>query len=247
MSIKLCSVILLLCSSLSAQVVVVNGASFRGDQPVSAGAWASIKGTFSGVATTLASSLPLQTNLAGVKVTIDGKDAPIYYVSSAQINFLIPYSITQGLKTVQVSTGGGTQTGSVRIIGAAPGLFARSLDTPPQGAIINQDQTINSDSARAKRGEVISIYGTGTGALTRQPQDGAAPGATPILAETTSKPLVYIGGVPAEVQFSGLNPTAPGLWQINAVVPDKTFITGKLPVQVFLDGIDSNEVTVFVQ
>jgi uncharacterized protein (TIGR03437 family) len=53
--------------------------------------------------------------------------------------------------------------------------------------------------------------------------------------------------VEAQVQFSGLNPDAPGLWQINVFVPDRPFITGRVPVRVFMDGVDSNEVALFVQ
>jgi uncharacterized protein (TIGR03437 family) len=67
------------------------------------------------------------------------------------------------------------------------------------------------------------------------------------LAATSSNPQVYIGGVEAVVQFSGLNPDAPGLWQINVTIPNSAFITGRVPVRVFVDGVDSNEVAIFVQ
>ena len=76
--------------------------------------------------------------------------------------------------------------------------------------------------------------------------DGAAPGASP-LAATRSTPQVFIGGIEAQVQFSGLNPDAPGLWQLNVVVPNQAFITGRVAVRVFVDGVDSNEVVLFVQ
>jgi uncharacterized protein (TIGR03437 family) len=126
-------------------------------------------------------------------------------------------------------------------------LFVKSTETPPKGAILNQDgATENTSSAPTRRGDVISIYGTGPGALSRQPPDGAAPGADPVVT-TRSTPQVFIGGVQAQVQFSGLNALAPGLWQINATVPNLPFITGRVAVRVFMDGVDSNEVTVFVQ
>ena len=64
---------------------------------------------------------------------------------------------------------------------------------------------------------------------------------------TKSTPQVFIGGVEATVQFSGLAPDLAGVWQINAFVPDKPFVTGRVPVVVYMDGVDSNEVTIFVQ
>jgi uncharacterized protein (TIGR03437 family) len=82
--------------------------------------------------------------------------------------------------------------------------------------------------------------------LNQSVADGAAPGASPLIT-TKSTPQVFIGGVEAKVQFTGLNPDAPGLWQINAFVPDLSFITGRVPVRVFMDGVDSNEVYVVIQ
>jgi minor extracellular serine protease Vpr len=247
MSTKMCLTFVLLCGSIQAQVAIVNNASFRSDQPVAAGSWVAAFGTFNGIQTTTAPGFPLPKTLGGVTVTVEGVQAPVYDVRSTQITFLIPYAITPGLHPVKINTTLGTSSGSVRVISAAPGLFTKDAQVPPKGAIRNQDGfTENTSSTPAKRGEVISIYATGPGALDTQVQDGAAPGSTPLI-KTVSKPQVFIGGVEAKVQFSGLNPAAPGLWQINAFVPNLAFITGRVVVQVFMDGVDSNEVTVFVQ
>jgi uncharacterized protein (TIGR03437 family) len=129
----------------------------------------------------------------------------------------------------------------------SPGLFIKDTTiTPPRGAVLNEDGvTENKSSAAATRGSVISIYGTGPGALSRTPSDGAAPG-TPIV-NSVSTPQVFIGGVEAAVKFSGLNSLVPGLWQVNAEIPNLPFITGRVPVIVYMDGVDSNEVSIFVQ
>src|SRR5262249_27291880 len=118
---------------LSAQVAIVNGASFRGDQPVSAGSWVAAFGAFTGVTTTTASSFPLPKLLGGVKITIEGVDAALYDVRSTQLTFLIPYSITPGVHPVQITLPSGSQTGSVRVINGAPGLFLKDQATPPRG------------------------------------------------------------------------------------------------------------------
>ncbi len=247
MSTKILLTLLLLCSTANAQIAIVNNASFRGDQPVAAGSWVAAFGTFTGVSTTTAQSFPLPKTLGGVRVSVGGLDAPLYDVRAGQITFLIPNAATTGIRPVVVTTGSGTINGTVRVISSAPGIFTKDTQTPPKGAIRNQDGTTeNSASAVARRGDVVSIYGTGPGVFSRAVEDGAAPGASP-LATTRSAPQVFIGGIEANVQFSGLNPDAPGLWQINAIVPTQSFITGRVPVRVYVDGVDSNEVTLFVQ
>ncbi|SRR5258706_5565798 len=239
--------VLLFCGGLNAQVAIVNNASFRGDQPVAAGSWVAAFGSFSGVSPTTAAAFPLPKTLGGVKITVAGVDSALYDVRSSQLTFLIPYSVAPGLQAVTITTASATVTGTVRVISTAPGLFTKDTQVPPKGAVRNQDgATENSSSAPAKRGEIISIYATGPGALSTSVQDGAAPGATPLVT-TKSTPQVFIGGVEAQVQFSGLNPDAPGLWQINVLVPNQSFLSGRVPVQVFMDGVDSNEVYVFVQ
>lgn len=248
MSLRILTPALFFCATLSAQqIAVVNNASFRGDQPVSPGSWVAAFGAFAGVAATTASAFPLPKSLGGVRVTVDGVEAPLYDVRSTQITFLIPAATQPGARAVQIVTGSASSTATIRVLAAAPGLFTKDTLTPPRGAVRNQDGvTENSLTSPARRGEVISVYGTGQGALTRSVDDGAAPGASPSLAASRSVPQVYIGGVLAQVQFSGLNPDAPGLWQINATIPNLPFIAGRVPVRVFVDGVDSNEVTIFV-
>jgi uncharacterized protein (TIGR03437 family) len=233
------------CGVLSAQIgAVVNGASFS--PAITAGAWTTIFGNFAGVATTVAPGFPLPTSLAGVTVTVDGVDAPIYFVNNRQINFLTPVATQPGVRPLRVTTGGGTFDGVIRVISAAPGLFTKSADTPPKGAVLNQNSAENTEINRAVRGEVIQIYGTGPGAFTAPVVDGAAAPGSP-LTSTRSTPQVFIGGVEAQVQFSGLAPGFPGLWQVNAFVPNLPFLAGRVPVVVFMDGVNSNEVFVFVQ
>lgn len=233
------------CAGVSAQIVaVVNGARFS--QEIAAGGWTTIFGNFAGVTTSLAPGFPLPSSLAGVTVNVDGVDAPIYFVNNQQINFLIPVATRPGVRPLRVSTSAGTFEGVIRVITAAPGLFTKSTDRPPKGAVLNQNNAENGETNRAVRGEVIQIFGTAPGAFNSPVVDGAAaPGNPPIT--TRSTPQVYIGGVEARVLFSGLAPGFPGLWQVNAVVPTLPFLSGRVPVVVFMDGVNSNEVFIFVQ
>lgn len=228
---------------LSAQsLTILNGASFRAGQPVTAGSWATAYGAFGNVTQTVASVSPIPQSLGGVTVTVNGAAAPVYFVSATQVNFLIPAAVTAGVRTVEVKTAAATLTGSVRVMSAAPGIFANDSN----GAILNQDSSANSNTNRAQRGQAVQIYATGPGALTQPVADGAPAPSGP-LALTVSTPEVFIGGVPATVLFSGMAPGFAGLWQINVTVPDRPFLSGRVPLQVFMDGVDSNEVYLFVQ
>jgi uncharacterized protein (TIGR03437 family) len=231
--------------STAQTVSVVNGASFRTDQPVAAGSWVSAFGSFANVGETFAMTLPLPKSLGGVSITVDGVPAAINYVSSSHISFLIPYGVSPGLKAVVVNGPGGTVEGTVRIINAAPGIFKLGTNEPPPGAIVNEDNSSNAANRPAIRGQLIHIYATGHGALTQTVADGAAAPADPP-ATTQVAPQVFIGGVECTVEFSGLVPGFPGLWRINARIPNLSFLAGKLPVRVFMNGVDSNEVTIYV-
>jgi uncharacterized protein (TIGR03437 family) len=75
-------------------------------------------------------------------------------------------------------------------------------------------------------GETLQLYLTGLGKATLDGDPNAPPLSTGQVApaggplyRTVSTPQVTIGGLPADVAFSGLAPGFAGLYQINAVVP----------------------------
>jgi uncharacterized protein (TIGR03437 family) len=57
---------------------------------------------------------------------------------------------------------------------------------------------------------------------------------------------VTIGGVTANVSFSGLAPGFVGLYQVNALVPD-IGAGSAVPVAISIGGVTSNTVTIVVQ
>jgi uncharacterized protein (TIGR03437 family) len=234
----------MLCGSVHAQIAAVqNGAGFG--SAIAAGSWATLFGTFAGVTQTTGQT-PVGTNLAGVTVSVAGLPAPVYFVSAGQINFIVPAAAPAGIQSLQVKTGSATFDGTLRVLTAAPGLFTQDTATPPKGAVLNQNFSLNSATNVALRGDVVQIYGSGPGAFKNPVTDGGAASST-VLNLTVSTPQVFIGGIPAEVQFSGLAPGFAALWQLNVKVPTQSFITGRVPVIVYMDGVNSNEVTIFVQ
>jgi len=73
-----------------------------------------------------------------------------------------------------------------------------------------------------------------------------APDTLPPFAETTAKPDVRIGSVPAEVTFSGLAPGFVRLNQVNANVPTDAPTGDAVPVQLEIGGVQSNTVTIAI-
>lgn len=225
----------------------VNYSGFAADAPIAPGSIASVYGNFGSIATTSATTLnPMPRELAGVRVRLGGQEAPLYFVSSAQINFVVPAGAAPGRQSVEVvSAGNVAGRGDVLVWDFGPGLAVS--DPAPnrlQGIIQNQDFAINSQDAPARRGEVIQIYATGCGQTTPALREGMPPTE---LSRVIGTVQVFIANDRAELQFAGAHPQFPGLCQINAVVPDKAYISGQTPLFFTVNGLRSNEVLFWVQ
>lgn len=228
-----------------APVTIVNYAGYTGTFPVAPGSIASAYGTFGSISTTsLQSFSPMPKELAGIRVRVNGVDAPLYFVSSGQINFVVPLGTPTGAQPVEVVAGGTVvNRGTVGVFNVAPGLAADTSEAR-QAIVQNQSFATNSQSARARRGEVIIIYATGCGVTQPATQDGVPPGE---LSRTTAEVKVRISVAEAQVQFAGAHPQFPGICQINAVVPNQPYITGQVPLYVTVAGVPSNLVSFWVE
>jgi uncharacterized protein (TIGR03437 family) len=216
-----------IASPAPAIAAVANGASFK--QTYAPGMLLSVFGTNLASATEAASSLPLPDSLAGVSATINGVAAPLYYVSSSQLNIQVPYEVAAGgTATLSIDNNGKTTTQSFAVASAAPGIF-----TNEDGAVV--------PVSSATRGSVISFYITGAGALTPQLATGAAPSPATAIAELpkpTQYTIVTIGGVQAPIEFIGNSAGLVGVVQVNVQVPT-TVATGTQQLVVTIGGFSS--------
>ena len=228
------------------QVAVINYSGFNPTAPLAPGSIASAYGGFGAVATTATTTAsPLPTTLAGISVRVNNRTAPIYFVSQGQINFVLPVDTESGSQVVEVLNGATViARGTVNVWEAFPALASSDTTPTSQGIVQNQDFSINSQSSRARRGEVIQIYATGCGKSNPVTIDGLAPVA---LSPTVAKTEAFVANLPAIVQFSGAHPQFPGLCQINVIIPDQPFVVGQTPLFVTIGGIASNSVSVWVQ
>jgi len=222
---------------------VVSSASFQ--PAISPGSLATIAGSNLATSTTPGAAAPLPTTLAEASVSVNGKAAPLLYASPTQINFQVPWETAIGNATVIVTVDGTTSApATVPVTASAPGIFFTSSGAAIVQNFTSSGYSLNSPSNPAHGGSVIVAYLTGSGPVTPAVPDGAATPSTG-LVQTTTQPTVTIGGMPAQVQFSGLSPGFVGLLQLNITVPSG-LTTGSYPMVVKIGGQTSNSATVSI-
>uniref|UniRef100_Q02AE4 IPT/TIG domain-containing protein n=1 Tax=Solibacter usitatus (strain Ellin6076) TaxID=234267 RepID=Q02AE4_SOLUE len=198
---------------------------------IAPGAWVSVYGvnlsaTTRPWATVDFANGKLPLALDNVAVIINGKAAPVAYVSPSQINVLAPDDSVTGLVAVQVKSPAGTSDSALVLLQtAAPAFFQFRGGATMYVAGTHADGSTLAGPALtqqgvpgtpAKPGEIIQIYGTGFGAT--QPAISATalvPAPLPIANPQDLR--IRIGGQDATVAYAGL--ISPGLYQVNVVVP----------------------------
>lgn len=234
---------------------VLNGAGYK--TPVAAGSIVSLFGVDLASAARSAAGLPLPAALGDVTVRVNGVTAPLFFVSPAQINFLMPWEVLgQSQASVTVTVSGQTSAAqTVALAEHAPGVFSANSRGTGQGAILIAATgelaapagSVPGAAARpVNRGEHISIFCTGLGDVSNRPA-GGAPAPNAPLSITTATPNAIIGGVAAPMSFSGLSPGFAGLYQVNVQVPDGVRAGDDVPVLLTIGGVSSNAVTIAVR
>jgi uncharacterized protein (TIGR03437 family) len=223
---------------------VLNGASL---QPgISPNSWATIKGFgLAGATDTWDKAVvngQLPVGVDGVSVTVGGKPAYIYYVSSSQINFLVP-DVPAGPQQVIVTNGALTSPPSIVPVSQySPAFFAWPGN---QAVATRQDFTwavknttfSGTTTIAAKPGEIIIFWGTGFGPTTPAAPFGVQVPADQIYS-TSSMPAVTVGNISAPVYGAALAPGDAGLYQVAIQVPG-SISDGDWPVQTTVGGLQS--------
>lgn len=200
------------------------------------------------------SSSPLGPALGGTTVSVKDSSgvlrlARLFYVSPEQVNFEVPAGTAAGPATITVSAASGATFASTAQIGAiAPGIFtvngtgkgvaaALAIRAASDGsqapiAVFNCTSATSCSAVPIdlSSGDVfVSFYGTGI----RNRSSLANVRCT-------------IGGVEAPVSFAGAH-SIVGLDQINVQVPNSLKGRGEVPVQITVDGLEANPVTLTFQ
>jgi len=223
---------------------VLNGASFlAGIVPNS---WATIKGTnLASTTDTWANAIingALPTSLDGVKVSVAGSPAYIYFISPGQINFIVP-PIPPGPAQVTVTTAGGTSPAvSATVTQYAPAFFTwpgnQAVATRQDFTYAVKDGTFpGTTTVAAKPGDVIILWATGLGATIPAAPAGVQVPSTATYS-TSSVPSVTLNNLPATVYGAALAPGYAGLYQVAIQVPT-SLADGDWPIVMSIGGVSS--------
>jgi uncharacterized protein (TIGR03437 family) len=191
---------------------VLNGVSYSGN--LAPGTWAAIFGSDLASATRSAETVPLPMELDGVSVTIGGIAAPLKFISPGQINAIIPFEVTLSELVpvvVTTSTGASTPFNIYYLSKDSPALFTQNGSGT--GAALAFDA--NFQAVTVATNSPIVLYAAGLGA-TNPPGSSASGGsATAPFNDVEDKVSVFVGDVPATIEFAGLAPGVPGVYQLN--------------------------------
>jgi len=165
-------------------------------------------------------------------------------VQSQQINAVVPWeavshSFSNSTRVRVEYNGASSDSSIIQMSDAAPGIFITDYSTQ-QAAVVNADGTPNSPSNRAKRGSVVTFFGTGGGATKPLGVTGGIWPKHP-LAHLTQLVSVQMGNVNADVRYAGSAPgMISGIFQINVLVPD-SLLPVEYPIIVTIGGVPNQQ------
>ncbi|MGH9845324.1 MAG: hypothetical protein ACREEM_41960, partial [Blastocatellia bacterium] len=220
-----------------------------------------------GLATAIqaATTIPLPTALAGTSVKLRDSAgterlAPLFFVSPAQLNYLIPVGTATGVATITVTSGNGAvSVGSAQIAVVAPGLF--SANANGQGVAAAIALRVKADGSQSY--EPVAQFDAGQNKFVAVPVDlgpdlgNASDQVFLILFGTglrrhsgLSSVSARIGGpngVDAQVIFAGAQDGFVGLDQVNARLPRSLIGRGEVDITLMADRQAANTVKVNIK
>jgi uncharacterized protein (TIGR03437 family) len=234
----------------------VSAASYRG-VALAPDSIAAAFGSRLAATTAAATSLPLPTELAGARVRIKDaagieRAAPLFFVSPAQINYLVPQGAVPGLATVTVIGGDGqTVTGVVLIAPTVPGIFTANADGvgAPAGILLR----VKTDGTRTI--EPIVEFDPAQNRFVPRPIDFfSGSSSTPDQLYLTlfgtglrnrasaTSVTAAVGGIRVDVLYAGAQGDFAGLDQVNLQLKQLGGAPKLFDVAVVVDGKASNTV-----
>jgi uncharacterized protein (TIGR03437 family) len=164
------------------------------------------------------------------------------YTWTPQVSAVVPYGVN-GKSTTQVQVeyqGVLSNAVTVNVAPSTPGIFSLDSSGTGQGAVLNQDYSVNGAGNPAAANSVVQIFATGGGQTNPPGIDGKLVDLP--LPQLLLPVTVTIGGLDAPVQYSGGAPgEVAGMVQINAVVSPNVQTGGAVPVLVRIGGVPTQD------
>ena len=168
-----------------------------------------------------ARAVPLPRELDGVKVVVNGREAPLFAVANVngqeQVNFQTPWETEGSPARVTVSRGGlSSPTVEIPVQALQPGIF--EVNGAEAIVVRAADNTLVTPQRPLRAGEAVYFYATGLGPVDANPGSGNGGPRNPP-ARTRGLVTVTLDGLDCEVLFAGLAPDYVGIYQVNVRAP----------------------------
>jgi virginiamycin B lyase len=241
--------------SVALAVASVSAASFtQGD--IAAESIVAAFGSRLAIATEAATTLPLPAELAGTKVSVRDsagaqRDAPLFFVSPSQVNYLVPAGTASGAATITIAGGDGRiSIGTAQIAAVGPGLFSANADG--RGVAAANVLRVRADNSQIYE-QPAAVFDAAQNRFVARAIDLGPEGDRVFLIffgsglrfrSSLSAVTAKIGGVDAAVSFAGAQGDFVGLDQVNVLLPRSLVGRGEVDVVVIVDGRVANTVTV---
>jgi uncharacterized protein (TIGR03437 family) len=171
--------------------------------------------------------------VGNTQVLFDGTPAPMIYAAKNQVSAMVPFGLS-GKNSTQVQivyNGVKSDAVTVPVVSALPGLFSLDSSGGGQGAIFNQDGTLNSFANPAPAGSIVVLFGTGAGQTTPGGRDGKLALSTfPVPLQDVT---VFFDGAKGDVLYGAQAPTLiEGVLQANVRIPTTVKPSPGVPIVV---------------
>jgi uncharacterized protein (TIGR03437 family) len=154
---------------------------------------------------------------------MSGVPAQVIWSGGSQFNVVVPETVNAGALTVNCPDSPVWAFYGLAVAQAIPGIFTINGSGNGQGAVVNQDGTINAAGSAAARGTTVAVYATGLGSYQPASPDG--------LRRLAGIVTATIGGVTAPVSYAGQAPgTTLGVSQVNIQIPESLSAGSAVPV-----------------
>jgi len=152
-------------------------------------------------------------------------------VSATQIYAIMPSNAPLGMASLQlVYNNSPSNYTPVQITKTSFGIYTLEGTGLGPGALQNYisatNQPINAATISAQPGQTVTLWGTGLGPVSYSDSQAPVTGNLPVQVQ------VFVGGVSAQVQYSGRNSCCSGLDQITFTVPNNAPLGCWVPVYV---------------
>jgi len=253
--------------------VVKNAASYE-TQGQAPGSIVAIFGSNLAASTSIGDTIPLSSHLGSVtSVTFNGTPAALYFAGPTQINAQVPFQVLQSNQTnatvnmVVTSNTGSSVPLPVPVTQTQPGIFtvnqagtgqaiatdnADAAFAAPANSIMGANSHPFSISTQGQNSHALIIWCTGLGDVMPSISDGenSYKNGVPTVRQTVVQPpnlVVRVGGVQAQILFSGLAPQFVSEYQVDVLLGPGTPTGNAVPVQIEVNGFTtSSNVTVAI-